>query len=236
MDILIPLGKGSRWQDNELRYCLRSIEKHLKGYSNIFIVGELPKWIKGVIHIAASDQPEASFRDYNIFRKIIAGCEDERLSDDFLFMNDDHYLLRDYQVNRFPVFHQGSLQERISVLIPDIPYRKVLVNTEKLLCGFGDTGLDYDLHCPIIYNKSLFRSSMPKEWPTYGYAIKSTYCNINKVSGMRYTDLKIRQVMTEEQIEKLIQDRPFFSIGDKCLYGQMFQMLEKLYPIKSKYE
>ena len=48
IDVVIPLGTGSRWQDNELRYCLRSIEKNLSGVNEVVIVGEKPKWLTNV--------------------------------------------------------------------------------------------------------------------------------------------------------------------------------------------
>ncbi len=49
MDIVIALGTGSRWMDNELRYALRSIEKHLKGHTGrILLIGQRPKWVNKV--------------------------------------------------------------------------------------------------------------------------------------------------------------------------------------------
>ena len=40
MDVVYILGKGSVWKDNEIRYSLRSIEKHLTGFDRVFIVGQ----------------------------------------------------------------------------------------------------------------------------------------------------------------------------------------------------
>ena len=55
MDIVIPLGTESRWHDNELRFTLRSIEKHLTGYRNVIIVGWCPPWVQNVVHIKKED-------------------------------------------------------------------------------------------------------------------------------------------------------------------------------------
>jgi len=237
LDILIPLGKGSRWQDNELRYCLRSIEKSLVGVGNIFIVGECPEWLTGVIHIPFSDVPGYGYRDKNIFLKIMAGCEDKRLSDDFLFMNDDHYLLQNFIIEEFPYFNQGLLKDKINSMGDGIPYKKVLVNTYDAMRRHHWL-LDFDVHCPIIYNKKRFALSFPeiKSWPDYGFAIKSMYCNKNGIEGIACEDLKFRDKLTAGQIKVVLQGRSFFSIGDRCLHGEMKQVLEELYPIKSKYE
>src|SRR6187431_2538921 len=94
-DILIPLGKGSRHNDLELVYCLRSIEKHLKGVGNVFIVGESPERVKNCMHVSVKDSPNNWDRAKNIYRKIRRCCSLPDLSDNFLFMNDDHFLLSD---------------------------------------------------------------------------------------------------------------------------------------------
>ena len=42
MDILYCLGEGSKWNNNELRYSLRSLEKFGKNVGNIYVVGYDP--------------------------------------------------------------------------------------------------------------------------------------------------------------------------------------------------
>lgn len=37
MDILYVIGRGSKWENNELRYSLRSLEKNGINVGNIFI-------------------------------------------------------------------------------------------------------------------------------------------------------------------------------------------------------
>jgi len=47
MNIMIPLGLGSNWGNNELRYFLRSLEENFQEDFNITILAnEIPKWIK----------------------------------------------------------------------------------------------------------------------------------------------------------------------------------------------
>jgi hypothetical protein len=49
MDILIPLGTGSEWKNNELKYCLRSLNQNLKGEYEIHVYGkEVPDWLTNV--------------------------------------------------------------------------------------------------------------------------------------------------------------------------------------------
>lgn len=237
MDILIPLGRGSRWSDNELRYCLRSVEKHLIGYSHIFLVGECPLWIDRdtVIHIPAEDIEGFGFRDYNIYQKIMAGCEHSLITDNFLFMNDDHFLLQNFTVQDFPYYHQGPLIDAIDS-IGDVPYRKVLWNTYAHLKKEIEDPLNFDVHCPIRYNRNLLKLCFDMEWPNYGFAIKSIYCNKIGITGERVTDLKFRTSQSRSEIMRELEGKPFFSIGDKCLKGDMKQVLQEFYPSKSKFE
>jgi hypothetical protein len=41
IDVVIPLGWGSIWDNQEIKYSLRSFERHLKGIRNIFVVTDL---------------------------------------------------------------------------------------------------------------------------------------------------------------------------------------------------
>jgi hypothetical protein len=231
--IVIPLGTGSRWGNTELRYALRSVEKHLTGYGDIFIIGECPSFLQNVTHIPANDIEQTWAKEANIFRKIMVACEDPRVSDDFLFMNDDHFLLQDYQANQFPFYYDGLLSDKMTVT----EYKHTVKNTHDWFLG---APVDYlDIHCPILYNKRKFEWCLPlADWSKpYGYCIKTAYCYINGfVSSPRCSDLKINQPLTYTEIMQLIAGRPWFSIGDAAREGEMLQVLQELYPNKSKFE
>src|SRR5688500_13559340 len=94
--IVIPLGHGSHWGNTELRYCLRSVEKHLTGYGDVIIIGEKPAWLRNVIHIPFDEgpAPKSFEKERNIFNKIMVACNDDRVTDSFLFMPADHLMLQ----------------------------------------------------------------------------------------------------------------------------------------------
>lgn len=232
--IVIPLGHGSHWNNTELRFCLRSVEKHLTGYGDVFIVGEKPDWLRNVIHVPFDEgfAPKAYDKERNIFNKIMAACADERVTDSFLFMNDDHYLLQDYEAGRFPYYYDIVLNEFMTVT----DYKYTVKNTLDYFLGalLGN----FDVHCPIVYNKETFTWRMPlADWSKkFGYCIKSMYCDINGVIGDRCPDLKINECFTAYQICELIAGRPWFSIGDRAFDGGISEVLQELYPKKSIYE
>lgn len=225
--IIIPLGLGSRNNDLELRYCLRSIEKYLTGYGDVFIVGEKPDWLCNIIHIPCPDQGDKTYdKERNIFGKILAACADERVTDNFLFMNDDHYLLQGYEAAWFPFFYHGRLSGKMTVT----DYKHTVRNTLELLRADPPYA---DIHCPIVYNKRAFGALTRHDWSVqFGYCIKTLYCHkyisINDMIEMK--DCK------QDDRPKNIDGRPWFSIGDKAFYWDVRALLQKLYPLKSKYE
>lgn len=250
--IVIPLGHGSRNNDLELRYCLRSVEKYLTGYGDVFIIGNKPGWLKNVIHIPYDEgfAPRSHEKERNIFNKIMAGCADERVTDDFLFMNDDHYLLSGYLAGEFPFYHDGLLTEKMTIT----DYKQTVNNsidffrTEALQFSYWGEVKYYDIHCPITYNKQLFKL-LSKYWSKdlnkpFGVCLKTMYSNNNfywPAGGLedddsQYPDLKINAPYTSDQIRQILAGRSWFSIGDKAFDGDIKQVLQELYPEKSKYE
>lgn len=232
--IVIPLGNGSRWNDTELRYCLRSVEKLLTGYGEVFLIGEKPSFLNNnIIHIPCPDHGDKTYdKERNIYTKIMAAIADQRVTDDFLFMNDDHFLLQDYEAGTFPYYCQGWLSEFMTVT----DYKNTVRNTIDWLLG-RDCPY-FDIHCPIVYNKEKFTWCVPHaDWgKQFGYCIKTIYCEINAITAPEYPDLKINEVLPASKIREQIAGRTWFSIGDRAREGGLLRVLQELYPRKSKYE
>lgn len=231
-DICIPLGTRSTQKNQELRYCLRSIEKHLTGVGNVFIIGECPDWLQNVIHIPFTEDPRNRYRDRNIMLKMAEACKDSRVSDDFLMVHDDHFLLSNYETGSFPYYHMGPMNEGQG------QYGETKANTKSLL-SFTESFNNYDCHCPIVLNKQLFmRSVVLADWSKwYGYCLKTLYCVMNGIEGIETIDLKIRNPLNAGEIGMLVDGRKWFSIGDRCFVpGGMWDVLNELYPNKSRYE
>lgn len=228
-DIVIPLNKRSYVDNLELLYCLRSIETFLKGVGNVFIIGHCPEWVVNVIHVPVLDDPRNRFRDKNIMHKMMVACHYPTVSGNFLMVHDDHFLLEPVEAGQFPYVHHGSM-------IPGPgQYGKTKENTMALL---GREINDYDSHCPILFNKGLFRESMLlADWDKwYGYCIKTLYCVSNNIQGEYYPDLKIKYV-DRLDVRDAIKGRRWFSTGDRAFYdASLKDILQELYPNKSKYE
>lgn len=234
--LVFPLGVGSKNGNLELKMCLRGVEKHLSNIGEIFIIGEKPDWIQNVTWKSKKDERSSRYKEKNIYQKIRVASKIGEVSENFLFMNDDHFLLSDFDATNFPYHYKCNLTDTMQKNNGN--YRKTMNHTRKYLLSKGYEELDFDTHCPIIYNKELFLRTFEEiDWNReYGYGIKSLYCGLNGIKGEQYPDCKIQKKMTKQEIDSTINGRLYFSIGDAGLNDEMKATLLELYPNSSKYE
>jgi hypothetical protein len=230
-DIVIPLGTGSRWQDNELRYALRSIEKNLSDYRDIYIVGHPRKWLRGIKWIEAEEL--YTRKERCIFEKIIKACEHQDISDTFLFTNDDIFFLEPISANEIKNWYSGTV-DNLLVKSAGV-YKYTVLNTLKWLQKKNSPTRHYDIHVPILYNKERFMQLMQVDWER-DHIIKSLYGNLNHLEGEEMRDLKFGRPFTRQEIRAAISGRKFFSISENGTNDGMKEILQQLFPEPSRYE
>jgi hypothetical protein len=211
--IIIPLRIQPTYE--ELRYCLRAIEQY-HPEQKVMIVGELPHWVRGVMHVSYPDNPHYEYKARNIYSKVAAAFKAVDCSE-LLFMNDDHIILAPVTY----LHHKGVMDPNDRHKYGS--YTALMRNTVQV---FGHV-MDYDTHCPIWYNREMFSKLATLDWnKPHGYGIKTSYCALNNLQGEYYPDLKFDRAIGD------ITGRLYFSTGDNCnLDG-----LKKLFPNKSKFE
>jgi len=222
ISIVIPLGHGSRWQDNELRYCLRGIEENLE-FKDIWIIGRIPTWVKNVNFIPFSDSENVS--DHNIMKKVKVACE-HPITDRFLFANDDHFLLHKFDINNFPNYYDGTCHDLLKNRHQS-PYQRRVRNTMNYLIANKLPQYYFDIHYPIIYEKDKFVErvvSLP--WNKTSFVIKSLYANHEKEKEYA-RDCKSEFIPWKE--DKCFSTMP--KVSDKIR-----KFLEFRFPKKSNFE
>lgn len=143
MDVLYYIGNGSSHNNDELRLSLRSLEKHCKDVGKVWIVGNKPAFLRNVEYIWVADERGKWW--WNAFNKtktaILAG-----ISDDFLLMNDDFFMIDDFEAESYPYFHKGDIKKN------DTDYQQVVYNTGEYLKSIGAATKHFGIHCPIRIN------------------------------------------------------------------------------------
>lgn len=232
IDIVIPLGSGSAHNNLELKYCLRSIKKHLTGYRNIYIIGDHPGFEGDFIHIPAADHGYNT--QDNIRRKIEIACTMPEISENFFFTNDDHTYLKPLNVNELPFYYSGDLELAYKRKRRVGSYKTALESTIRVLEEKCYATYHFDIHVPIIYNKRLFLSVMAQyPWKTerWGFVIKSLYCNTAMINGVELADMQIAyQLEDKGQILHMIEGRFVFAYNTEGSNDMMFKFLEELFP------
>ncbi len=219
MTIVIPY-KPDIFDGLELFYALRSIEKNLTGFTDLIIIGRPPDWCK-VKWI--NQQDYAGRKQFTIYSKLLTID-----ADNFVMFNDDHFILQPLQVHQIKYWHNGLLSDELNRGL-SVRYREAVVNTLQFMSGYN-----FDIHTPIIYNKSQFRKLFLNK--TEEVCIKSYYCNALRIEGERMEDCKIDQLLSKEAIKERIKDKLFFSTGSNAIREPMKQFLEETFPNKSRWE
>ena len=221
-------GTGENW---EFRQSLALAHRFLKNHGRLVVVTDrLPFFLdpEQVLHVEETDREHV--KDANIFNKVLAACRDPRVSPDFLFLNDDHFMVSETDAAAFPDFHKGPLpkpNERIHNT-----YQRRLMATGKILREMGLPFLNYDVHTPIIYNKEKFLEVGKAFGTVYrkalGMVVKSAYGNYWRVGGLQIDDLKFYHPMRRDELVRRIEGRLCFSTADNCRSRALTGLLREL--------
>ena len=235
-DLVYVVGKNSCWNDNELRYSLRSAERHLKNYRRVVIVGECPEFINKdtILHIPCEDTMRN--KAYTIKKKIMAAADHPEVSENFMFFNDDYFLTAGVDANSYPYYWKCDLNHTMH--INHTIYREHVQTTITALQAKGLPLKNFDTHKPIIYNKEKMKEVVHQyDWSVaFGYIMRSLYCNTLLIEGEYKLDNKLVRPMRIEGWKEMIVGIDCFSIDDRAVDFTFKDFIEKMFPNKSGFE
>lgn len=139
----------------ELRYSLRSVWENARGlYDKIWIITqeELPSWLQNVNVIKAG---AGGNKANDVKSKILAACEHPEVSDNFIMMCDDFYLVD--KIDQWETFHMGPTSLYIKKIRSERAgnnwLRSVSDTAEWMRQqGYGDIPV-YQGHRPVLWDK-----------------------------------------------------------------------------------
>lgn len=186
MDLVITNVSDNK-NNIELLFCLRSIEKSLKGYRNIVIIGDLPNWINTdkVIHYPfAKSEPKAA----NIADRLLFAANQRDITANFIHFTDDVMVLNPIDVSEINTYHKGEIEEKQKG-----SYGMLLVNSKKIFAEKKLSVLNFDTHYPFPFNKTKLKKAYQffnyKSEPL-GILTRSMYGNFNKIKSQEVEDCK----------------------------------------------
>lgn len=234
IDVVIPFRNSPLTGNAELKYTLRGIDKYLSGVRYVHLYGDFPRefpaYLNNVIGWPHTENNWYQYLTRNIHDKLLAACNNPAVSNPFVYFNDDHFILEPLQADCIPFYHQGKKW--------DVGTGKYSITIRSTLDLYPDA-LNFDIHGPMTIDKERYRTAVASlNWKReFGYCIKTAYCEYLPKAQQRYfyPDHKLNRAPTENDFRE-IQQRKFFSVGDKAMNKDMRAFLHSLYPDKSRYE
>lgn len=245
MDLLYVVGTGSKHNNIELKYSLRSIEKNCTGYDRIFIVGYKPDFLNdNVIHVECNDRSDV-YKHWNMLNKIKLCVDTTDISDNFVLQSDDHFYIKPYNFEEIPLYYKNELIKEVPQNCGNPRYKTAIVETRKFLEKHGLPTLNTSSHCGTLFNKTLFKSiedTLLKEAMQSQWAAEPT-CLMQAVMQKELglvpvyrRDCKVKEFPNEKALLEKIGDNFCFSISDRAFNTGIDKYLLEWFPDKSKYE
>lgn len=205
IDVVYPV-KPTPDENIELRYSLRSLEN--MPHRNVHIFSDYIPWLsKKVKWHPSSDRPDKA-RFANVNTTLLRACDDPNISDPFVFMNDDFFVMQ--KIKEIPYYVNGTLQQHFDYLHKTYrgsKYMHDILETQSELKRLGLGTLDFEVHAPIIFYKDELRKIL-KAYPNAACR-RSIYGNVMKVDWEQAIDFKIYGFG-----DQFDHNRPFVSTAD----------------------
>jgi len=226
MNIVIPYRIEAN-NGLELKFALRSIEAYLTGYDEIYIIGsDYPNWLQNVRRIDVHEESRKT--SANIVKKILGSFN--HAGSAVLQWQDDIYLQKPLDVSDIKYWYNGTLED--AVKRSHGHYKELVISTAMKI---GEEFKYYDTHTPIIYEEIRF-NYVSNYWLKKDYLLKTMYCQSLNPDGEELQDCKIGQPMTKAEVLQKIDGKLFWSTGPQGMSDEVIEILNEIYPNKSKYE
>lgn len=211
MNLTIPYRNDNK-DGHELRFAIRSMEKHFLSMTGCIVIGDKPTWYTGE-HIPAQDIPDR--KEYSVY------CKLKLVNGTILYSMDDVYALQPFS-RSLPNYYFGTCRE-MAMRVKDRRFKDL----------FGTClpeWKSFEVHCPMVIDTTKL------DWDDENRLLKTTYANRCPGNEVEQIDCKLRDDFNYGEVKNLIKGKPFWSTHDNGERPGILSMLNKLYPNKSKYE
>lgn len=241
VDVVYVVGEGSPWNDNELRFSLRSLARFFPEVGKVWVVGKDIPWLRNVRHLPFPD-PYTSNKDANIIVKTLRACIEPELSEAFVRFSDDQYLLLPTSRNDLGPYSRPNILHTKD--FPATEWGRRIVRTGRELARRGLPTLNYESHVPVLYSKQSFAETMLAYdyGRADGYAINSLYFNsVGSTQPVDLQDARVRAAIyrpgrSRAQFQAFVRSRRFLNHNDFGLDAGLRAFIAELFPKPSPYE
>lgn len=250
IDAVYPYASaGAAWE--ELRYSIRSVYENFLDLRGIWVIGDGEQpWLTGTKAMNA-ERPyhdDAFNRNYDYTRLLLSAAMNPKISDPFLAINDDHYLLAPMTAE--DIMNRVLVREDMSVYTPE---QRATANTEwkqtiwqlyDRLKSVGFGGWNFECHTPVLVEKKKIINT----WAFFGYGDgklvwKTAYFNmyppsiptasLSEVSGHK---LGVYGHLPYSEIKQRGDAAIYLNHNDDGLNDDLKRYIQERFPNPSPYE
>lgn len=236
VDIIIPLGIGSKNNNDELRLFFRSLEKNGTGYRNIILVAtKKPDWVNNVTVLELDDPCEHN-KDGNIIRKVLYALNNvSDLTENFVWTCDDCVVLKEFDFNSIPPIYnvrgKNSFSEQGNIWQRRVRRTFEFFEKRNLFLEHN-----YESHTPQRFPKQKIIEALKDVdfIGDIGYSINTLFFGLLNESG-GFDQRLFKNTVESDENKNPILDKSLLGYNDKgfkVLKSKLFEM----FPNKSKYE
>lgn len=233
MDIVYLVKKTAT--NIELRYSLRSLM--FLPHNKVYVVGDLPSFLTNIEYIKA---PTFTDRYKTTTNHIKLACELDSLSDDFILMNDDFFILQqidnpesELNLNRGIMQNQVNYYHKNHRSLSRFDNLVEQSNNQLKKLGFKEP-ISFELHTPMIINKLKFTTILPAiDTEALHCCKRSVYGNYFVENSKTIEDVKVLS-STKFNPNNLSHPK-LLSVSDYA-FDKIESYLKEKFPQKSIYE
>lgn len=174
---------------DELRYSLRSMAANYADLGQVHVFGGRAPWFSEHVHHYPVRQAYQKHENtWRVWRQIVAAVSAGYLPDEFLIMNDDHFLLRPW-AGPVPDYVSGRLTDWLAARAQSRNIADTIKRTQTMIEALGGPPaaeqLGYELHVPLRVHGPTLAAIWPQleQWTRGGrmssrIAKRSAYGNL----------------------------------------------------------
>jgi hypothetical protein len=249
IDVVYLLGENAESDFLEFRLSIRSLEKfYAEKIRDIYTVGHKPSWTKNVAHVPFLDSWAS--KDASLIAKTTYACYLKEISDPFLLMSDDIFLMRDPTDLLDKIFCEklDEGQWKNWSTAKNVWLRRNFSTREVVKYRFNDRNPPFlDPHIGLLIHKDHYARTMLQvgwDYEKRGGGINTNYyqyaCLYDQKINKTEQKLGVRFLNQTKNIEAITnnQEMLWLNISNETLYGhaELFPYLIKNFENISKYE
>ena len=239
IDVVIPLGEGSKADNDELKILLRSLDKHALNLGKVYIITDKrPHWLNDKAIVVPYRDENRHNKDANLIDKTLYAIQEYNL-ERFAWCADDNVFLQDIRLDEIPIIKNHRKREEYNL---GTSWQQRVLNTfdfakERRI----NLEVNYESHCPQYFgNARKILDEMRKvEYHDRGLTIMTAFRIVageTDNDAVMQREVKFTVEMPYSKQDGIPEDKMFCGYNDSGFHSGLREDLLFLFPAKSSFE